>query len=162
MPVNPVFLIKPVLPKRLFDERKFRGKIAQALLQEKRRLIKLLNMTIATWDDPPKMVGNTAYRSGNPTVTAGPPEDGSIQSRKWMWLNQGTRVRYADLSPDWVSKTAPRILQSGAGAGKVLRRGRDAKWHPGIEPRNWSETIANMERDNFERLIYKAIQESLR
>lgn len=162
MPVAPVFLMKPVVPKSLFDEKAFRGKIAQALLQEKRRLIQLLNMTIATWDDPPKMVGNTAYKGGNPTVTAGPPDDGSFQSRKWMWLNQGTRVRYADLSSDWQSKTAPGVVHSGAGAGTVLRRGARAKPHRGIEPRRWSEIIANMERDNFTRLIQRAIQESLK
>jgi hypothetical protein len=155
-------MMKPVMPKSLFDEKKFRGKIAQALLQEKRRLIQLLNMTISTWDDPPKMVGNTAYKGGNPTVMAGPPDDGSFQSRKWMWLNQGTAVRYADLSSDWQSKTSPNVVHSGAGAGMVLRRGHDARRHKGIEARNWSTIIANMERDNFERLIYRAIQESLK
>jgi len=162
MPVNPVFLMKPVVPKALFDEKAFRGRIAQALLQEKRRLIQLLNMTISTWDDPPKMVGATAYRTGNPTVTAGPPDDGSIQSKKWMWLNQGTSVRYADLSPDWQSKTSPGVVHAGMGAGQVLRRGHNARRHKGIEARNWSTIIANMERDNFQRLIYRAIQESLK
>ena len=59
----------------------------------------------------------------------------------WNMLDQGTSVRFSDLSPDWESKTTPNQFDSGFGAGEVIGVSFEG-FKPGIEARNWSELLA--------------------
>ena len=67
-----------------------------------------------------------------PTFIVG-KNDITTTSKKFLWLEHGTRIRRRVMSKDWQSKTTPGSLQSGSGAGKALGFGS----RPGIEPRNW-------------------------
>ncbi len=70
-------------------------------------------------------------------------------------LEHGTRVRFMQLSGNWQSKTSPRQLSSGAGAGFKL--GIDKKdGQPGIVAREWSDTVGEAEKPNADRNIKEA------
>lgn len=59
----------------------------------------------------------------------------------WQLLEHGTRIRFMDVSPDWVSKTQPGRLSSGAGRGNV--EGLNFKDpNPGIVARDWGKNVA--------------------
>lgn len=56
------------------------------------------------------------------------------------FLDEGTSVRYAVLSPDWRSKTTPRFIGSGAGSGRVMFVSKKRP-QPGIKARHWTDEI---------------------
>jgi hypothetical protein len=68
----------------------------------------------------------------------------------YFFLHEGTKVRYAVLSPDWKSKTTPRRLVSGTGRGRVLFV---SKKHPmpGIEAREWTDVIIRNRKRPFKK-----------
>lgn len=150
-----VFAFKAVKPQAI-KVAQVRGSILAALNAEKVYALSLLNQTIATWNEPPTMKAEISYRGGDVAMVAGPSGD-LFLAKKWMWLDQGTRVRFAQLSKDWVSKTSPGSLRSGAGAGMVLARGHKAGAHRGIEARHWSELINKMIKKGFQRRIQEAV-----
>lgn len=75
---------------------------------------------------------------------------------KWVWLNEGTEVRYAKLSEDWESKTVPGILTSLPGAGRVTKID-PSNPSPGIEAREWTEEIEFLYQKEFARIMQAAI-----
>jgi hypothetical protein len=58
----------------------------------------------------------------------------------YRYISGGTRVRYATMTPDFIAKTIPGVIGSGAGRGGVAFI---SKLHPrpGIEARNFPEVI---------------------
>lgn len=58
----------------------------------------------------------------------------------YFFLHDGTKVRYAVLSRDWISKTTPGRLSSGPGRGRVLFISKKHP-RPGIEAREWTDII---------------------
>lgn len=74
---------------------------------------------------------------------------------KWVWLNEGTKIRWAMMSPNWKSKTTPGTLITNKGRGKVLFVGKRAfkrlglPPRPGIKPREWTIVIQNRRQKPF-------------
>lgn len=156
-----VFEFKAVKPQAL-KTAQVRARILNALKSEGKYAESLLNETIATWQhEKPTMTSMISYAGGNVAMIAGPTGN-DVGVSKWRWLDQGTRVRYASLSRDWVSKTARGQLRSGHGAGYVIARGFKAGAHRGIEARGWSDLITKRMRKTFHRKIQQAITEGLR
>ena len=159
--VDSVFQFKAVKPKQLRIGA-VRANILNALKDEGKHAVSLLNETIATWvHDKPTMISEIGYKGGDVVMIAGPT--GNMKGvKKWHWLNLGTHVRYAALSTQkdgekWVSKTKIRTLRSGRGAGWVVARGKRAGRHRGIDPRGWTEIINKMMRKTFHRKIQSAV-----
>lgn len=87
--------------------------------------------TTATWNNPPTFgVEQTPNRYVRVTT------DSAI----YRYLDLGTRVRYATMSPDFVSKTKPDWISSRAGRGRVLFINRNHP-RPGILARNFTVII---------------------
>jgi len=84
-------------------------------------------------------------------------KDGQIvtRSKRFKWVNDGTRVRYAKLSKNWVSKSTPGSLVAGSGAGKVLKRVDGT--HRGIKPRHFEEPSAIKQAPKLPGIIAKHI-----
>jgi hypothetical protein len=77
--------------------------------------------------------------------------------KKWTWLDEGTSVRYATMSPDWQSKTRLKWFGSRAGRGRRLYVRRDRP-RPGIEARGWSEALILTRKNAFEKAIFEALK----
>lgn len=156
-----VFVFKPVVPKP-YNVARVHSAIMNALRDEGRDTLPLLNQTISTWSDPPSMKAKVEMRGADAVMEAGPSDKGSFQGKKWFWLNYGTQVRYALLSRDWQSKTKPGSIRSGMGAGRVLLRGYKAGRHPGIDARGWVYIIEKMRSKPFQVRMQRAVAQSLR
>jgi hypothetical protein len=71
-------------------------------------------------------------------------------NRIYFFLHEGTKVRYAILSPDWKSKTTPRSLSSRQGQGRVVFISKKFP-QPGIEAREWTDVIIRKRKRPFKR-----------
>lgn len=60
-------------------------------------------------------------------------------SEIFKFVNDGTSVRYATMTPDFISKTRPGSMQSGRGRGGVAYVNKKIP-RPGIQARNFIET----------------------
>lgn len=98
------------------------------------------NKTMKTWQEHKTPV--TIEKSRGKRVV-------SVIDDIYAYVNFGTSVRRALLSPDWKSKTVPRVIDSGHGSGRVLAVSRAFEF-PGIDARKFDETI--VERINTEVL----------
>ncbi len=60
--------------------------------------------------------------------------------KKWYWLDQGTKIRFATMTKNFKAKTRPRIISSTAGRGHrvYVSRRRPRK---GIEKREFDLTV---------------------
>lgn len=77
--------------------------------------------------------------------------------KKWVWLDQGTRVRYATMSGNWQSKTRQRWFGSGRGRGHVLFVRRKYP-RPGIEARGWSESLTLTRKNAFQKAVLAGLK----
>lgn len=105
-----------------------------ALDEAQKQALVLVNKTTSTWDTQPRF---TARRVTN-------ADGGSViivsSSMVWMWLDQGTKVRYAVMTKGFKAKTKVGVLYSYQGAGKVGTV-NTKKPRPGIKARGWSQAI---------------------
>lgn len=75
------------------------------------------------------------------------------------FLNKGTKVRYALMSPDWKSKTKPGRMRSGSGQGRLVLVSRRKPWRrsrkrwprPGIKARGWMRDVQRSNTKKFQR-----------
>jgi hypothetical protein len=78
------------------------------------------------------------------TASAWPKNDGSRGYLKWLWLDLGTKVRYAVMSNPFIAKTRAGKLQSWAGKGGrvwMLSKKNKQKPMPGIKPRKFTKAL---------------------
>ena len=75
----------------------------------------------------------------------------------YKFLDEGTKVRYATMSPDWQSKTTPGFIGSGPGRGRKLFVRKDRP-RPGIKARDFSKIIQKRRQKPFQQSMIKAMQ----
>jgi hypothetical protein len=155
-----LFVVKAIEAAPMSSNR-VRAYILNALKRQAKRAQIYLAMTTEHWVTPPIFRDEVGYQAGNPFIRAYP--SGNVEAvRHWIWVEGGTRVRYATLSPDWESKTqVPGSLGTNvAGKGKVLYI---SKLHPrpGIIGRNWSALIRRKMQPDFTRKIQEAVEKGL-
>lgn len=90
----------------------------------------LFEKTVATWTNKPLFTVEETRSS----VKVG------TDSPIYGYIDKGTRVRRALMSPDWISKTKPNVISSRSGRGKMLFVSRKLN-RPGIQARNFSRII---------------------
>lgn len=110
--------------------------------------------TTATWEgEKPKFSHKAFLNNGNPTlqilIGTGKGAD------KWNWLDKGTRVRYATMTPNFQGKTKVGFIGSFPGRGGLAyvdkRRPR-----PGIKPRGFRPAIERKWKRPIERRMKAA------
>lgn len=74
----------------------------------------------------------------------------------YMFVTRGTSVRHALMSPDFQPKTKPRVIGSSGGRGGVIRVSKAIEL-PGIEPREWEETITKKNKSQIVKDTQKAL-----
>jgi hypothetical protein len=149
---------------RIKDEIRNGGKIgvAQALEGVKQRH----EAIVSPWEkaqDKPKFVSKVEvkYRLVIGTVKMIGSKAESAGITVWQLLEHGTKRRFMKLSPDWVSKTWPGRLSSGAGAGHKL--GLDLNDpEGGIDARNWKETVAEAQKPGSDKAVESGWQNGFR
>lgn len=95
--------------------------------------IKLLaELTTATWNHKPVFTPERGARSAIVTTDDMP----------WHYVNEGTAVRRAVMSRDFVAKTQPGNIVSGSGSGHVVFISRKIAL-PGIKARHFDKSIAD-------------------
>jgi len=99
----------------------------------------MIDRTTATWDTNLRAKAETKGRGGDyvTTLKLSPEKAAEI----WHYLDEGTDVRYALMTPDFSPKTRPGALDAVAGTGGVIIVDLE---HPrdGIKARGWSKLIA--------------------
>lgn len=163
--LNPV-VFKTILPKRISSSAKLIGIVRDACIADAKEMQKDLERVIHTWkDDRPVImsevkVGN--LKGGFPgypgsfTVSAWPKNDGSRGFKKFMWLDMGTKVRYATMTNPFVAKTRPNQLASFNGKGHMLFVSKKHP-RPGIKKRNFILTLRKKWDKPFAEHMKKAM-----
>lgn len=159
-------MIKAKFPSKMHLD-KFNDMLEAVLEAEGRVLVSMLERPIATWkEDRPDLKYETGKRGDVSFVRAGLKgyaETGNITfgglgDRKWYWLNNGTDVRYAKMSRDWISKTSVNSLRSDPGRGRVLARGKKAGARPGIDARDWTGIIMKARLPEFRKSVENLVK----
>jgi hypothetical protein len=147
---------KAIKPSKLKQE-VFRLEFLSAVHDMERQIIREFNKTTDTWQgEKPTFKALISLQNPGPTIVVGP--SGSTKgAQKWEWLDKGTRVRYATMSPDWISKTTPNVVGSRAGRGRMLFVNKNIP-HPGIEARNWDKIIGKQFAPRFKRRMEEAMR----
>jgi hypothetical protein len=125
--------------------------IRDAAIKAAQDMGKDLEATTRTWkgDKPRIQTEAVLVPAGTPpstgfhtsfTSAAWVKNDGSMGAKKFMWLDEGTRVRYAVMSKGFIPKTRTGQLNSWAGKGKMLFV---SKKHPmpGIKARKFTVAL---------------------
>lgn len=153
---GPVILLKPLRAPR-FDTKGVTAQLRKALKEEGAAQKVLMLKTVKTWKDKPTFAKDPPVLvTGDQLGVTVRPNLDKPAGMHWMYLDQGTRIRWAVMSSNWRSKTRVKWLGSGAGRGMVVIFGRRAmqkrniKPRPGIKARHWSKTIQKMRSKKFE------------
>lgn len=118
--------------RELFDEAKIKRSISDTRDEISERIAVDFIATVETWSNEPKV--QIVKKSNNEAEIF-------IVDKRYTFVNNGTRVRYATMTPDFQAKTVPRIIASGPGQGGVAFVSR-AHPRPGIKGRFFDEEIA--------------------
>jgi hypothetical protein len=74
----------------------------------------------------------------------------------FKYIDEGTSIRYATMTPDFVPKTTPGSLKSGPGAGGLAYVSRKHP-RPGIKARKISELITHNREIKFDQNLGRAV-----
>lgn len=134
------------------SSRQLRGKLSVALLNAQKRIVKYLEQYTATWNHDPQIStkGQTHYAGGD--IWAGVKIDDPI----FWWLEDGTSVRYAVMSGDFIPKTAVRQIKSQTGRGGLSYVDTDVP-RDGIEPREILKEIATQDGPKFQQDVINVV-----
>ena len=148
---NPV-TFRVLIPKKL-NVNGMSAAIRDAAIQAAKDMVKDFEAVTRTWKgDKPRIQGEAVLTPpGTPpypmfhtgfTSSAWPKADGSKGYQKWIWLDLGTKVRYAVMTKNFVPKTREGQLNSWAGRGGMLFV---SKKHPmpGIKARKFTKALAD-------------------
>lgn len=105
---------------------------------------RMFERTTATWRHQPQFIIDRASSTGDDVI-------GSVwtDDEIYFWLDRGTSVRYATMSPEFKPKTKPGRLRSDVGAfPDPLFVNRDVP-RPGIEARRFSDKIYDSRRNIY-------------
>ena len=126
--------IVPILPKTKPLSKTASEKLMQEGLNKAADdLAKDFEKTVSTWRDKPTFVIN---KHGSPRMS----RVISAKHKDYFFVSEGTRIRYATMTPNFKAKTAPGRFQAGAGAGGVAYISKKRP-RPGIKARKFDEQV---------------------
>lgn len=162
------FGAKVLYPGKLMDIPRARAGILNALKAAEKETRQLYCLTFATWKHKPELQNSIIrYAGGDPRYWVGIRDNGDKNSPEsiWHYLDEGTAIRYAIMSKNFVPKTMPNALSSHAGKGGkagMIRKG-SRPHNNGIKARNWTLLIERHVADTIvPRLKYAVDAEIVR
>lgn len=143
---------KEIKPKRL-NQRAMFNELLKGMNQVGKEMKQEYQKTTRTWKNKPEFEIVKDTNPNGPEVLVG------TDSLIYKFLDEGTSIRYATMTPDFVSKTVPRMLSSRRGKGGLAyvdtRRPR-----PGIEAREFSTLIQKKYQPRFKRRMEQAMRDA--
>lgn len=161
-----MIIFKSIKPATKFRSSTFRDEFRKAADQMSGQVKKDFEKTTATWKDEDKPEFEIAVKVGNLAggklarqVTgsaSGVSLEISTDSEIYLFLDEGTEVRYATMSKDFQAKTRPRFIGSRRGRGRKLFVSKKHP-RPGIKAREFTKTIAKKWTSPFRDRMNKAL-----
>lgn len=159
-----MIIFKSIKPATKFRSSTFRDEFRKAADQMSGQVKKDFEKTTATWKEKPEFetsvkVGNVAGGKLAKQVTgsaSGISLEVSTDSAIYLYLDEGTEVRYATMSKDFRAKTRPRFIGSRRGRGRKLFVSKKHP-RPGIKAREFTKTIAKKWTPAFRDRMNKAM-----
>lgn len=160
-----LFQVKVIKAKKM-NIRQVRRELEKEAKNQAKIVEKKYADTTSTWQgDKPKFESIIEVQN-DISILTGPVGSGEAVN-KFVWLDEGTSIRWAVMSNNWRSKTSPGRLRSGRGRGGVVIAGRRAmqrrniRPRPGIKARNWTSTLQRQRRRPFTRAMIGATNRGL-
>lgn len=152
--------LKPIKPKRMRIPG-IKTRMINVMRKTGMEQRKLFYKTTATWKGK-RPIFKTKYKATPERLSIETKPDYRTKAgKKWRYLNEGTRIRWAVMSRDFKRKTRPRYVTSYRGAGGAVIVGRRAMQargiapRPGIEAREWTVVISERTGKKFITAIRK-------
>lgn len=95
--------------------------------------------------------GTLAARDG-----AGVAIQVTTDDKRFLFVDEGTKVRYATMTPDFIAKTKPKSLKAGKGRGGLLFVNKK-KPRPGIKARGFTKLVAKKWNPLFRAAMSEAM-----
>lgn len=133
-------------------------RLERTLSQSATRAKKKLELTTRNFQQVLPTFLIEEYEQGHDLIMAVGPEDNK-SGQIWVYLDQGTDIRYAILSSDWNSKTRPNSFSTSLGSGRVVKIDINFP-QPGIEARNWTKLLALVEQEKLETATNKIFNDA--
>jgi len=153
-----VAVFEPIRPKQL-NEKAFRLAALNGMRKVGGKMKRDFQRTTQTWEgEKPTFDSAIGISKEGPLLVVG-PSGSTLGALKWMWLDQGTRIRYATMSRDWKSKTKPGRIGANKGQGRKLYVNRQQP-RSGIEARNWIGILSKKWETKFSEEMQKALNKA--
>ena len=149
--------MRSIKPGRPFQSSVFRAETLKAAKKIEKEAKASFEMTVKNWKHKPKFASKTDEGATVGGIRIQVATDDPI----YLYVDKGTKVRYATMSKDWKSKTEPDVVGTFPGKGRRLfvnkRRPR-----PGIKARNFTKHIAKTTKIELDREIKNALARAAR
>lgn len=146
-----------------FDPDKIDRSIRLALLGVRDQMGGDFEASVQTFRNRPTPITTPPMIEGGGLITTV-----GILDQRYFYVSRGTRIRWAVMSKDWQSKTAPNRLRAIRGSGQAIIIGKRAMLargippRKGIEAREFDKQIAEKHRKSFAKTMSKAIKDGVR
>jgi len=153
--------IKPLRPKKRIDpnvQQIYYSVMYAALRDFANKVIDDYYKIKRTWTNRPRHESILECDPSHPAVSVyfgAAGDDDAV--KEWNFVNEGTRVRRAVMSKDWVSKSGVKHIGSKRGKGHVVFISKDISL-PGIEARKFDEAISERWSPRWKNIVLKAMK----
>jgi hypothetical protein len=121
-----------------------------AMKRESGYVLRQYQKFTSTWNHQPDFDVTYLWNGDNLEITVFTQDD------IFRYIDEGTSIRYATMTPDFVPKTTPGSLNSGNGAGGLAYVSRQRP-RPGIQARKISELITHNREIKFGQNLDRAV-----
>ena len=147
-----MIVTRAVKPGKPFQSSIFRDEMKHAAETIRKDALADFKKTTGNWKHQPKFSSRVIVGS----VADGIQIQVGTDDKIWHYLDDGTKVRYAVMSPDWKSKTEPDVVGSFPGRGKRVFINKKRP-RPGIKARNFTKHISKTTMQELQRETKNAL-----
>jgi hypothetical protein len=148
-----MYMIK-TFPSAVLSSNQMRGQILAHMQRVEKAALDDFNKTTETWRHSVTFEHSVGYSGGNAVISI------KTSDEAWFYLDEGTSVRYATMTTDFVNKTVPHWIGSQTGGGHRAYVSRKYP-RPGIVARKWSDDIFDKYFDILQLALDQAIQRGM-
>lgn len=158
---------KAIKPATTFRSSIFRETLREAAVVIAPKMAADMKRPTKTWQEPVEFTtevtvgANAGGRAAKKTSAgaSGIAISVTTEDKRYLFVDEGTRVRYATMSPDFQAKTKVNSLIARRGRGRMLfvnkRRPR-----PGIKARNFTKLVHKKWQPEFRAAMDRALFEA--